>query len=125
MENTTYTANQPTRLRGMIEAEAARTADVCLEAHFNAGRPYSHNSQRISVRRLDEKTALFYDHDRHIDGEINAARIPEAIGSLCAFALHRYDTGAYAATMDSFAFATAMRGALLADGSLSFVELPA
>lgn len=67
--------------------------------HFNTGRSYTANGQRITATRHDDDVITFYDHSRGIDGEI-------ILGQHCSFnqteVMHWYDSGMYQSTMRSF-----------------------
>jgi hypothetical protein len=41
--------------------------------HFNTGRQYSREGQRISATLHDDGVVTFYDHDRMIDGQLKYA----------------------------------------------------
>lgn len=37
--------------------------------HFNTGRKYTANGQRVTATLHDDGVVTFYDHDRSVDGE--------------------------------------------------------
>jgi hypothetical protein len=37
--------------------------------HFNTGRKYTVNGQRVTATLHDDDVVTFYDHDRMVDGE--------------------------------------------------------
>ncbi len=75
--------------------------------HFNTGRPYGAQGQRISATRYTNGRVTFFDHDRNIDGEFylrDARFFNERI------VLSYYDNSGYTATAESLADAKAPRG---------------
>jgi hypothetical protein len=56
--------------------------------HFNTGRKYTVNGQRITATLHDDGIVTFYDHDRHVDGEFN----PEGLEFTQAEVMRWYDT---------------------------------
>lgn len=48
--------------------------------HFNTGRKYTANGQRITATLHDDGVVTFFDHDRSVDGEYNLAALTGASG---------------------------------------------
>ena len=58
--------------------------------HFNTGRKYTANGQRVTATLHDDGVVTFFDHDRSIDGQFE-------LGLHCSFnkteVMHWYDSG--------------------------------
>ena len=59
--------------------------------HFNTGRKYTANGQRISATLHDDGQVTFYDHDRGIYGEFALGDRPFN----AAYVMSAYDHGGY------------------------------
>jgi len=70
--------------------------------HFNTGRKYTTNGQRITATLHDDGIVTFYDHDRMIDGEFAMAAFPYAQDLTWAEVMAAYDGGIGLGTQRSF-----------------------
>jgi hypothetical protein len=67
--------------------------------HFNTGRLYTANGQRVTATLHEDGTVTFFDHDRMIDGQFT-------LGLHCQFnqveVMHWYDSGMTCGTKRSW-----------------------
>jgi len=63
--------------------------------HFNTGRLYTEHGQRITATLHNDKRVTFYDHDRHVYGEITPIpNIPRSKFN-ASFVMEKYDSMSY------------------------------